>query len=60
MRDLERAERAGAASSLERGLDLDGSAAGAIKLTGDLVEDGTKMSLAVTGHYSVQIRGSLR
>jgi hypothetical protein len=46
--------------SLDRGLDLEGSAAGAIKLAGDLVEGGTKMSLAVTGHYSARYSESLR
>ncbi|MDC0722478.1 hypothetical protein [Nannocystis bainbridge] len=46
--------------SLDRGVDLDGSADGAVKVAGDLVQDGAKMSMTVTGRYTVRLRGSLR
>lgn len=46
--------------SLDRGIDLDGAAEGAVKISGEVVQDGAKMSLSVTGRYSAKIRGSLR
>lgn len=46
--------------SLDRAIDLEGAAEGAVKLAGDVVQDGTPMSMSVTGRYSGKIRGSLR
>lgn len=46
--------------SLDKAVDLEGSAEGAIKLAGDMVQDGVAMSMSVTGRFSVKIRGSIR
>lgn len=46
--------------SLDRGVDLEGSADGAVKVAGDVVQDGGRVSMTVTGRYSVRLRGSLR
>ena len=46
--------------SLDRGIDLEGAAAGTAKIAGDVVEDGVTMSLTVTGRYSAKFQGRLR
>lgn len=46
--------------SLDRGIDLESAATGAVKIAGDVVQDGVTMTLTVTGRYSAKIRGSLR
>ena len=46
--------------SLDKAVDLEGSAEGAIKLSGDIVQDGVSMSMSITGRFTGKIRGSLR
>lgn len=46
--------------SLDKGLDLESHAEGAVKLSGDVIQDGMTMSMTVTGRFSVKARGSLR
>lgn len=46
--------------SLDRAVDLEGASEGAVKMSGEVIEDGTSATMTVTGRYSAKIRGSLR
>lgn len=46
--------------SLDRGVDLEGSADGVVKVQGEVVQDGARMSMTMTGRYTMRLRGSLR
>lgn len=46
--------------SLDRAVDLEATSEGAMKLSGELVQDGVAVTMAVTGRYKVRITGTLR
>ncbi|HEY0137973.1 MAG TPA: hypothetical protein VGB85_28000 [Nannocystis sp.] len=46
--------------SLDRAVDLDGVSQGAMKLAGEVVQDGVAVTMSVTGRYTARITGTLR
>ena len=46
--------------SLDRAVDLDGTSQGAMKLSGEIVQDGVAVTMSVTGRYTARITGTLR
>jgi hypothetical protein len=46
--------------SLDRAVDLDGTSQGAMKLSGEVVQDGVAVTMSVTGRYTARITGTLR
>ncbi len=46
--------------SLDRAIDLDGTSQGALKMSGDIVQDGVAVTMSVTGRYTARITGTMR
>lgn len=46
--------------SLDRAVDLEGTSQGAMKLSGEVVQEGMAVTMSVTGRYTARVTGTLR